>query len=206
MRVKVVLALLVVLAVGGGVVALAGRSDGGADRPPRPSEADLRRLQDRINDADRSLAREGILGATANLTEARGGSCVEVEMLNPTAPNRAWLRSRFGPQVCPSAKPVTAYATTLMGCFSRERERVRVPDVVGLRADFALRRLRRAGFSEDCNNDTGGRTPDRFSERNALFVARVCTTSQIKGSVVHMDVRGRLPGGFLYVDDTCDRR
>lgn len=206
MRVKVVLALVVVLVVGLGMVLVVGGSDDDPSGPPRASQAELRRLQDRINDVDGTLERNGILGATANVAESRGGACVEVTMLNPTAPNRAWLRDRFGPHVCPSTKPIGGFATTLMGCFSRERERVRVPDVVGLRADYALRRLRRAGFAEDCNNDTGARTPDRFSARNALFVSRVCTTSQIKGSVVHMDVRGRLPGGYLYIDDTCERR
>lgn len=201
-RVKLVLLVVLALVVGAGV-AVGLRTTDDATGEPRPvSQAELRRVQHRIDDSQ--LERQGIFVASTGPTESGGVECVGIEMLNPTAPNRAWLRARFGPHVCPSTKPAGGFASTLIGCGGGEGPDVQVPDVVGLRADYALRRLRRAGFAEDCNNDTKGRRPDRFSPQNALFVAGVCVTSAPRGSVTQMKVRGRLPGGYRYTEDGCE--
>jgi hypothetical protein len=101
------------IAIGGGLVAcgvaigialLAGGDDDRATERARVRE--MRQLRARLDAAleaaQPSLERQGIYEAvTVRVARSSGDQpCVVVGMLNPTEPNVAYVRRRFGPQIC----------------------------------------------------------------------------------------------------------
>lgn len=90
----------VVLACCSGL-ALAAMRPASPERMP-PSRAELYRLQDRIDKRWNELARQGIfIQSTGQPAEP----CISVGLANPTPANVAYLRRRFGPDVCVKRKP-----------------------------------------------------------------------------------------------------
>lgn len=175
----------------------------GGNGDAAPDQATLEQLRGRVYDEAPELEREGIFVSMASIETRDGRRCVEVGLLNPTAPNRAWLADRYGPNVCVSREPFGNYAHTEKACPGSGPE-VAVPDVTGLSLDAARRRLRAVGLTLNCNSDFNA-APSRFSANHALIVERVCDTYMRKGGMVILQLRGVLPGGFAYtgIGDRC---
>lgn len=168
-----------------------------------PETTELEQLRGQVYDDAEELERDGIFVSMARIEERGGRRCVEVSLLNPTAPNRAWVSDRYGPHVCVSREPIGGYPQTDMACPGPGPVAA-VPDVTGLSLDAARRRLHAAGFRLNCN--TGfNRPPSRFSPDHALIVEETCVDEAPRGAMVELQLGGILPGGFRYVGvgDTC---
>lgn len=196
-RLPVILGAMVVLALG-----LAGCS--GDERSVAGVSVGLVALQERIGADAVALGREGIyLAGTAR----REGRCVVIDLVNPTRPNREYLRRRYGSSVCISPE---ARSTPLRGCTglpapTPEGRARKVPDVVGMRLHDAQRAIVRAGltFAVACEGDAERRVPplDRSRPEAVARVTHQCPARgerAAEGSQVRLAASADLPGGFTY--------
>lgn len=192
-------AAVIAVACGAALVLLPTRGD---ESPP--SAASSRAVEERFNrDSDRDVPlRAGIHVSSSGPAERGGSECHEVRLHNPTAPNVAWLRERYGPSLCVDERPVESTNTTLIGCSEGAGPKVRVPDVRGLRAHEAALQLRRAGFLTDCNR-SWERRPERLRYSGAMVVEKVCSSRVRRGGTVYMRVEAVLPGGFRVIGEDC---
>ncbi len=181
-------------------VVVAGVALAAASKRESLSEADARDLQARIS--PRQLERVGIFVTSTSVASQKGKRCVKVEMLNPTEPNRAWLRDAFGEHVCPSARPM-AYPVPADRCARADGEMVAVPDVRGMPAYQAAERLRAVGLTIGCHQQFVGRV-SRYAPEHLLYVEKMCDRNVPKGSAIHLRLRAQLPGGFEWLADDCE--
>jgi hypothetical protein len=194
------LPVLVVLLAVVGVAAswISGRGEADT-RPQRLGERQLQRLADRVE--YQALERNGIYVTSSGVDGEGARRCVHVSLLNPTSANRAFVRARYGPGVCPDRQPAGAYAVAGVGCGAAkpkpDAKTVTVPDVRGLPPYLAVRRLQDLGLST-CN-DSGPNPPSRYAAENVL---RVRTQDPPAGTTVQLprifalQSVGYLPGGF----------
>lgn len=190
------------------LVALGPFTGGGEAQTPTETTAitTARDLERRVTDDVESgvLERAGIVVGAQGIEDVDGKVCMYVALVNPTEPNRAWLRSRYGDALCVPRDAYVGYVANFVGCpSSGSGARVRVPDVRGLRAYDAARRLRRAGFRTTCNRASVYRRPRRYDESNALFVVRMCQRTARRGGPVRLQTEGWLPGGYRLVGEAC---
>jgi PASTA domain len=196
---------------GAAIMALAALAMGGCGttrdatsaRQPSPSDVEGRILRERSH-----LAREGIYVEQT----AVGKSCAEVQLANPTAPNIAYMRDRFGTGVCVSGTPSSA----LQACAGHVTNPVPegsviVPNLVGLNLYEAEKRVTSLGltFALRCLGDrrTHAARPGRFSPEALVFITAQCPRpgqAVTAGSEVALDGRAPLPGGFEYPVGTLD--
>jgi hypothetical protein len=105
-----------------------GGSNGGR---PRTDTRALWRLQLRIEHDAGYLARRGVFFKYAGQGANRQGACVYVGLANPTAPNVAFVRRRFGGPLC-----IGHVGGPFNGCAEVSTrpgpQRRRVPDLLGL--------------------------------------------------------------------------
>lgn len=170
---------------------------------PSQSDVESQILRERPH-----LACEGIYVEQT----AVGKSCVEVQLANPTAPNIAYMRDRFGTGVCVSGKPNSA----LQACSGHPANPVPegsviVPNLVGLNLYEAEKRVTslRLTFALRCLGDrrTHAARPGRFSPEALVFITAQCPRpgqAVAAGSEVALEGRAPLPGGFEYPVGTLD--
>jgi hypothetical protein len=204
-------ALVPVLAAAGlactvGVIAMA-RDD---PQPKRPGRAELLRLQARILQQRDRLARQGIYVESTGLP-AR--PCVAVSLANPSAPNVAYVRHRFGRDVCVEKEPtgpVQACAAYISPPVARGP--VIVPDLTGLGLYEAERRAVAHGltYSVTCLGDkrTEPRRPSILRPEALVRITAQCPRAGervSKGAEVGLDGKAILPGGFVFPVGVLDR-
>lgn len=195
--------IAIVVLIGGVGIALAashGSSSKSSSHVLRAAAAE--RLADRLQ-ANRSLARDGVFVELADPAVRRGVSrCVKVQLLNPTAANRAYLSQKFGDRVCVSSTPIGP-AEPGDACLpqSKAGHRVTVPNLVGLAPFAAYKRARAAGLVlAGCAGDKPTRKPDPYSPDNALLVTKQCPKPGAlarRDSGISLDAVGHLPGGYI---------
>lgn len=80
---------------------------------------------------------------------------------------------------------------------------VTVPDVRGMSAQGAAKKLRTVGITIGCNQQFAGEM-SRYAPERLLYVENMCEQEAPKGSAVHLRLRGQLPGGFEWLADDCE--
>jgi hypothetical protein len=195
------LAAIVVAAAVAAIVALALRDDGGAS-VARPAPESLDHLRDRVERAAPALEREGVYVQTWGV-EAR---CAYVGVVNPTAPNVAALRRRFGPgaRLCIGRVSAPADACAPFRA-NRGPTRRRVPDLRDLGVATASRRAVAAGFSYSFECPGSGTRRALAPRRGSLeAMARVTRQRPAPGTrwpttrPIELEAVATLPGGFTY--------
>lgn len=195
---------LVALAAGlVGLVPAPAHGAGGHAAQRSPSLAQAERLAGRIDEARPRAERLGVYVALTTVERRRGSWCSVVRLLNPTLPNRRWLRKEFGPGACPSAQPMSTLGRNHNICPSGSGAVVAVPQVVGLSAFEAARRLKAVGLSIGCVAGEYDRPPSRYSFMNFVAVERMCEGVGRAGGSVDLRLVGTLPGGFRFVAREC---
>ncbi len=163
---------------------------------------DLHQVQADVRAARPSLASQGIYLIDAQIDSR----CVTIVLANPTAPNRDFVRRRFGQQVCvsptggqPDATCVGAYLKTLPD------GPIRVPDVTHLSFSAAQRKVTSSGlrFAIRCLGDTDSSATDhpRDVPASLIRVTRQCPAPGEMvpaGAKVALNGAAALPGGFTY--------
>ncbi len=189
-------ALLLLTLVAGAAFATNGRPD---DGPAAPTEAELKRLEDRIDVA--ALERDGIFFARSSIEEER--RCVELQLLNPSRANISFLREQYGPGLCPNRRPAGGYARASVGCGvpapKRDAPVVTVPDVRGLPPHLAAKRLRATGLTA-CGTPP---RPGRYDAANVLRVMSQCPragTRVRRPALFALASAGYLAGGFRFTE------
>jgi hypothetical protein len=199
--------IAIVVSVAVGVVGIVALSRGRDDGPAKPlTQGQLYRLQDRINAAIPELAREGVLAVVTGQGGRRGQPCVDVSFANPTVPNVAYLRRRFGPGTCVARQPNgRAVACAEMFIRPRAARPVSVPDLRGLGLYEAERRVTEAGltYALDCVGDATSkpRRPARESPEALARVTRQCPRPGAHvplGTEIALQGIAPLPGGVDY--------
>jgi hypothetical protein len=181
---------------------LAATGDGSASRPT-PSRAQLIRLQDRINRRWHALGRQGIYVMFTGQLAAR---CVSVELANPTRPNVAYLRQRFGPWVCVDRKPASpAIACPGYSAPPLPQGPAVVPNVNDLGLEEAERRVLTSGltYTTGCHGDHRARVRRlrSYSPDQLARVGRQCPHAGQRvpaGTEVALAGVAILPGGYRY--------
>lgn len=189
---SLVRARLLVLVMAG--VCLASCSGGGEFAAP-----DVAALRDRVASGD--LDRRGIFVTGTSVDGQGDETCLRIRLLNPTQPNRDWLRSRYGKHVCVEDAP-GAYVSTDDRCPVVEGRTVEVPDLRGMTAYGAARRLGRLGLTIGCHGRFAEGDPPYAPDRT-LVVEAMCEREAPAGGSVSLRLRGYLPGGFVYRGGDC---
>ncbi len=198
---RLLAALLLLALVTGAAFATNGRPD---DGPVAPTEAELKRLQDRIDGAP--LERDGIFFARSSIEEER--RCVALQLLNPSRANISFLREQYGPGLCPNRRPAGGYAETAVGCAvsapKRDAAVVTVPYVRGLPPHLAAKRMRAAGLTA-CYTTS---RPGRYDAANVLRVMSQCPRAGTPGAAVGAlrPCERRIPGRRLPLHRTRRRQ
>jgi hypothetical protein len=177
-----------------------GGSDGGR---PRTDTRALWRLQLRIEHDAGYLARRGVFFKYAGQGANRQGACVYVGLANPTAPNVAFVRRRFGGPLC-----IGHVGGPFNGCaevwIRPGPQRRRVPDLLGLGVVAAQDRARGAGFpvALSCSNVASARLqPSRWTPEYLARVTAQCPKPGTRASPripIALEATAVLPGGFTY--------
>jgi hypothetical protein len=151
------------------------------------------------------LAREGVHVAT--IYEDSERPCVAVDLFNPTAPNRDYLRRRYGRAVCPLQTPETSRPSACGGWEDRPALRgpIRAPDVVGQSlvtiAAAGLRFSLFCGRSPDSRPRSEPDDPQPYDIEFGAIVTAQCPkpgTRVKRGEVLALDARASLGGGFSF--------
>jgi hypothetical protein len=200
-RRALLLVAAIVSALGLGVVVSLDSRTGTAQHAA-PTEAQLEHLQDRINAQLGALARDGVYVPETALA----AHCVSVRVINPTAPNVAYLHRRFGTTgMCIDRAHRTSACADLF-ILHHTRDVRTVPDLHDLGLYTAERRTLAAGFpfAIDCRNQ-GDRRPRRPAPRTPEALVRVtaqCPRAGARAPVdtpIEITAEAILPGGFRYV-------
>ncbi len=181
----------------------ASASDTSSQRTRTLSRREYQRLQDRVNQRDRALARQGVY------VLSHGGAdrpCYRVDLANPTRPNIEFVRRQFGPRVCVSRRPgrlaylCTGYTQPRLGTGP-----VAVPDLGDLGLRDATRRALAVGltYSVDCPGAAGTRIlrPRRNWPDELVRITKQCPAPGElvpPGTEVALAGTATLPGGFKW--------
>jgi len=193
-----------------------GRANGTEDEPAsrapaRPTYGQLARLVERISRDRDILAAQGVFFESAGV----GASCAVVWLLNPTAPNIAYVQRRF-PGVCvdPSPMgPIDACPDTIRGMTRGGR--VTVPDVRELGLVEASRRVLAADLTFTTACLGRARNVEWVPANPADDLVRVVAQCPRAGEHVRrstevaLHAQAILPGSFAHVVGTsrrCDDR
>jgi hypothetical protein len=132
--------------------------------------------------------------------------CIEIELANPTAPNIAYLRRRFGPRVCVDLKA----GGRLDDCGGLSGSRLptgsaTVPDLRDLGIYEASRRAVASGlgYTVAClrDNNKQPKRPTRYSPEQLVRITTQCPRAGERvppGTAVALNGVALLPGGFTY--------
>ena len=185
----------------------AGAAVAAGDEKPkerRPTGAELRRIQDRIDRSWGVLDRQGIYVVSTGLP-AR--PCVGVTLANPTRANIAYVERRFGPHVCVDRRP-GGEAQFCAGTVSEPLPTgpVSVPDLRGLGMRAAARRTLALGlnFAYGCSGPATARDVVKAARHPLLDGAQITRQCPRPGEMVEpgtmIDVATvtQLPGGFRF--------
>jgi hypothetical protein len=191
-------AVIAVVLVIAGVLAIATMTSD--NKGGRPDPEALAGLQSRLEHDTARLAREGIYVQEAG----QSGTCVVVGVVNPTGPNVAYLRRRFGEPLCieQAAGPAVACAEFQGPTSSVMRE---VPDLRDLGIYQAGRRAIAHGFAyTDSCPDKGTRQirqPSPLTPEALVRVTAQCPAAGTRAPTsvpIALQAEAVLPGGFTY--------
>ena len=181
-----------------GVIAIAtATTDNNVARPDPEAPAERQR---RIEHDTGRLAREGIYVKEAG----QSGKCVVVRVVNPTAPNVAYLRQKFGEPLCieQAESPAVACPEFQGPTSSVMRE---VPDLHDLGMYQAGRRAIADGFAYTDSCPGKGtrqvRRPSQFTPEALVRVTAQCPAAGTRAPMsvpIALQAEAMLPGGFPY--------